>query len=83
MQAKQYGDCNTVQRPQLQAFVGALECFDRIQSRVALIDRARLAELKIRYCVGVQLPDTFFIVEIDEDYFEQGFSELSFLAKAG
>ncbi len=91
MQAKRNGDGNTVQRPPLQAFVGALadkgasqgvfvtastfssgaiEYVDRIQSRVALIDGARLAELMIRYGVGVQVTDTFSIVEVDEDYFE-------------
>ena len=75
VQAKRYGAGITVQRPELQGFVGALadkgatqgvfvttsgfssgakEYLDKIQSRKVLIDGIRLAELMIRYRVGVQ-----------------------------
>ena len=43
---------------------------DRIQSRVALIDGAKLAELMIKYGVGVQVTETYAVVAVDEDYFE-------------
>jgi len=91
IQAKRYGAGNTVQRPELQGFVGALadkgatqgvfvttsgfssgakEYVDKIQSRMVLIDGIRLAELMIRYRVGVQVKSTYAVVEVDEDYFE-------------
>jgi len=35
-----------------------------------LIDGPRLAELMIRYRVGVQVKRTLEIVDIDEDFFE-------------
>lgn len=40
-----------------------------IPSRVILIDGGRLASLMIQYRVGVQVADTFDVVEVDEDYF--------------
>lgn len=40
------------------------------KARIILIDSARLAELMIRYGVGVQIKQTVRIVEIDEDFFE-------------
>ncbi|MEX1077682.1 MAG: restriction endonuclease [Homoserinimonas sp.] len=49
---------------------GAIEYVDRIQSRVVLIDGARLADLMIRYRVAVQVKSTYAVVEVDEDYFE-------------
>ena len=49
---------------------GAIEYVDRIQSRVALIDGAKLAELMIKYGVGVQVTETYAVVAVDEDYFE-------------
>jgi restriction system protein len=91
VQAKRYGNGNSVQRPEVQGFVGALadkgatqgvfvttstfsagarEYVDKIQSRVVLIDGARLAELMIRYRVAVQIKKTYDVVEVDEDYFE-------------
>lgn len=41
-----------------------------IATRVILIDGQRLAELMIEYRVGVQVKQTFDVVEIDEDFFE-------------
>ena len=91
VQAKRYGEGNTVQRPEIQGFVGALagkgatqgvfvttstfskgafDYVEQIPSRVVLIDGPRLAELMIRYRVGVQIRQTYEVVEVDEDYFE-------------
>ena len=91
VQAKRYGDGNTVQRPEIQGFVGALagkgatqgvfvttslfskgarDYVEQIPNRVVLIDGPRLAELMIRYRVGVQIKRTHEVVEVDEDYFE-------------
>jgi restriction system protein len=91
VQAKRYGDGNSVQRPEIQGFVGALagkgatqgvfvttslfskgarEYVEQIPTRVVLIDGPRLAELMIRYRVGVQIKRTYEVVEVDEDYFE-------------
>ena len=91
VQAKRYGDGNTVQRPEIQGFVGALagrgasqgvfvttslfskgarDYVEQIPTRVVLIDGPRLAELMIRYRVGVQIKRTYEVVEVDEDYFE-------------
>ncbi|WP_293769383.1 restriction endonuclease [uncultured Corynebacterium sp.] len=91
VQAKRYGMTNTVGRPEIQAFVGALQgaqadrgvflttgkfssgavdYANAVASRVVLIDGARLAQLMIRYGVGVQVKRTVAIVEVDEDYFE-------------
>ncbi|OYO16423.1 restriction system protein [Propionibacteriaceae bacterium ES.041] len=92
IQAKRYSPDVSINRPDIQAFVGALhgqqanqgvfittarfssgaQAFaDAVQSRVVLIDGARLAELMIRYGVGVQVKRTIRLVEIDEDFFEQ------------
>ncbi|WP_454199312.1 restriction endonuclease [Nocardia sp. Marseille-Q1738] len=91
VQAKRYAADNTVGRPEIQAFVGALhgvgaargvfittsaftsgarEYAQNIGTRIILIDGRRLAELMIRYGVGVQTRQTFTVVEVDEDYFE-------------
>ena len=91
VQAKRYRDGNTVQRPEIQGFVGALagkgasqgvfvttslfskgarDYVEQIPTRVVLIDGPRLAELMIRYRVGVQIKRTYEVVEVDEDYFE-------------
>lgn len=89
VQAKRYAPGNSVQRPELQGFVGALsgkadsgvffttstfsagavEWADRVPARVILVDGQQLATLMIRYKVGVQVKDTYAIVEIDEDFF--------------
>lgn len=91
VQAKRYGVGNSVQRPELQGFVGALadknasqgvfvttstfsagarEYVEKIVNRIVLIDGSRLADLMIRYRVGVQVKSSYHVVEVDEDYFE-------------
>ncbi|CAM3127863.1 Mrr restriction system protein [Tsukamurella hominis] len=90
VQAKRYAPDNSVGRPELQAFVGALsgkadggvfittarfskgaiEYAEIVPTRIILIDGVRLAELMIRYGVGVQVKQTLQIVEVDEDFFE-------------
>lgn len=89
IQAKRYSVGNTVGRPDLQAFVGALsgkadsgvfittstfsngarEYANNVPTRIILIDGNRLASLMIRYGVGVQVRETYKVVEIDEDFF--------------
>ncbi|WP_430462753.1 restriction endonuclease [Thalassolituus sp. LLYu03] len=90
LQAKRYTD-NSVGRPEVQAFVGALEMkrarkgvfittsrFSRdaidyvsmIEKRVVLIDGMQLAELMIRYNLGVSVKESYLIKSIDSDYFE-------------
>lgn len=49
---------------------GAIEYAEGVATRVVLIDGQRLAELMIRYRVGVQAKRTLHIVEVDEDFFE-------------
>lgn len=48
---------------------GALDYARTAHTRIILIDGARLADLMIRYGVGVQVRETYDIVEIDEDFF--------------
>ncbi|MFT0846887.1 restriction endonuclease [Actinomycetaceae bacterium L2_0104] len=89
IQAKRYGVGNSVQRPEVQAFVGALSgkadsgvfittsvfsagaraYAEGVPLRIVLIDGKRLSDLMIRYGVGVQIRETYSIVEIDEDFF--------------
>lgn len=89
IQAKRYADNNSVGRPDLQAFVGALSgkadsgvfittgkfsegartYAQNVPTRIILIDGKRLTSLMIRYGVGVQVKDTYKVVEIDEDFF--------------
>ena len=49
---------------------GAVEYAAGVSTRVVLIDGPRLADLMIRYRVGVQAKRTLHIVEVDEDFFE-------------
>ncbi len=49
---------------------GAIEYAKSVSTRVVLIDGPRLAELMIRYRVGVQVKRTLQIVDVDEDFFE-------------
>lgn len=49
---------------------GAIDYAKKVQSRIILIDGAKLVELMIAYRVGVQEKQKFSAVEIDEDYFE-------------
>ncbi len=92
LQAKRYTD-NSVGRPDVQSFVGALEMkrarkgvfittsrFSRdaidyvnmIEKRVVLIDGVQLAELMIRYDLGVTVKDTYQVKSLDTDYFAEG-----------
>lgn len=48
---------------------GARVYADAIPSRIILIDGKRLTSLMIRFGVGVQVRDTYKVVEIDEDFF--------------
>lgn len=91
VQAKRYGEENTIGRPDIQQFVGALgdkgasqgvfvttsrfskearETADRAREKLALIDGNKFVELMIKYRVGVQVKESFSVVEIDEDFFE-------------
>lgn len=49
---------------------GAIDYAKKVQSRIILIDGAKLVELMISYRVGVQEKQKFSAVEVDEDYFE-------------
>ena len=48
---------------------GARVYAENVPTRIILIDGARLAGLMIRYGVGVQVKETYKVVEIDEDFF--------------
>jgi restriction system protein len=48
---------------------GARAYAEGVPTRVILIDGKRLTSLMIRYGVGVQIRDTYRVVEIDEDFF--------------
>lgn len=89
IQAKRYSNGNSVGRPDVQGFVGALHgradsgvfittsyfsqgARDYVASsptRIVLIDGKRLADLMIQFGVGVQVSETYTIVQIDEDFF--------------
>jgi restriction system protein len=89
VQAKRYEGGNSVQRPEVQGFVGALsgradggvfittssfttgavQYAQSVPQRIILIDGKRLTDLMIRYGVGVQVRESYHIVEIDEDFF--------------
>jgi|SRR5690625_1456499 len=49
---------------------GARDYAASVPTRVVLIDGARLANLMIKYGVGVQVERTVEIVKVDEDFFE-------------
>jgi len=48
---------------------GAQTYAENVPTRIILIDGKRLTSLMIRYGVGVQVSETYKIVEIDEDFF--------------
>lgn len=48
---------------------GAKVYAESVQTRIILIDGKRLTSLMIRYGVGVQVRETYKVVEIDEDFF--------------
>lgn len=49
---------------------GARDYANAVPTRIVLIDGRRLAELMIKYGVGVQVKQSYAVVEIDEDFFE-------------
>lgn len=89
VQAKRYAVDQTIGRPKIHEFAGALlgkqgdrgvyittssfsrgarEEAERINARIELIDGARLAELLVRYRVGVQAVQTVELLRLDEDF---------------
>lgn len=90
IQAKRYDEKNTVGRPVLQAFVGAMEDVQKgvfittstftkearvyvekqQQKSLKLIDGDLLAELMIKYGIGLEKVQIYTLYKIDEDYFE-------------
>ena len=48
---------------------GAITYAEGVPTRIILIDGKQLAALMIRYGVGVQVSETYSVVEIDEDFF--------------
>ena len=48
---------------------GARTYAENVPTRIILIDGTRLTSLMIRYGVGVQVKETYKVVEIDEDFF--------------
>jgi restriction system protein len=92
IQAKRYEKDAVVNRPELQAFVGALQgaqtnrgvfittgrfssgaktFADSVGMRLVLIDGPELAQLMVRYNVGVLVRETFDLKQLDEEFFEQ------------
>lgn len=89
VQAKRYATGNSVVRPDVQAFVGALSgkadsgvfittstfsegaitYAEGVPTRIILIDGKKLTSLMIQFGVGVQVSETYTVVEIDEDFF--------------
>ncbi|WP_426228529.1 restriction endonuclease [Pseudarthrobacter sp. DSP2-3-2b1] len=49
---------------------GARQYAENVPSRIILIDSARLVTLMIKYRVGVQVKQSYDVVELDEDFFE-------------
>jgi restriction system protein len=92
MQAKRYKESNTVGRPDIQAFSGALDMqrarkgvfittsrfssdaldyVQRIEKKIVLIDGQQLAEMMIKYNLGVSVKNTYQVKNIDTDYFNE------------
>ena len=49
---------------------GARQYAENVPSRIILIDAPRLLTLMIKYRVGVQVKQSYDVVELDEDFFE-------------
>lgn len=49
---------------------GARQYAENVPSRIILIDSSRLVSLMIKYRVGVQVKQSYDVVELDEDFFE-------------
>jgi restriction system protein len=92
LQAKRYKESNTVGRPDIQAFSGALDMqrarkgvfittsrfsndaldyVQRIEKKIVLIDGQQLAEMMIKYNLGVSVKSTYQVKNIDTDYFNE------------
>ena len=93
VQAKRYKTENTIGRPDLQKFVGALSGLGanggvfittsgfsneakeyankNISQRIILIDGQELGKLMVRYGIGVQSKNSYQVVDIDEDFFDE------------
>jgi restriction system protein len=92
LQAKRYKEGNTVGRPDIQAFSGALDMqrarkgvfittskfssdaldyVQRIEKKIVLIDGQQLAEMMIKYNLGVAVKTTYQVKNIDTDYFNE------------
>jgi len=93
VQAKRYKTENTIGRPDLQKFVGALSGLGanggvfittssfssdakeyankNISQRIILIDGKELGKLMVRYGIGVQSRNSYQVVDIDEDFFDE------------
>ena len=89
IQAKRYATNNSVQRPEVQSFAGALrgkaeggvfittgrftagarEYVNTSPDRIILVDGQQLVSLMIQYGVGVEVKQTYSVVEVNEDYF--------------
>lgn len=50
---------------------GAVDFANTVSTRIILINGQRLCDLMIRYTVGVQTEQTFDLLKVDEDYFEE------------
>lgn len=90
IQAKRNDSSNTVGRPLLQAFVGAMQDVQKgvfittssftkearnyaekqQQKSLKLIDGDLLAELMIKYGIGLEKVETYTVYKINEDFFE-------------
>lgn len=90
IQAKRHDYSNTIGRPLLQAFVGAMENVQKgvfittssfskeareysvkqQQKNLKLIDGELLAELMIKYGIGLEIIQTYTVYRINEDFFE-------------
>jgi restriction system protein len=89
IQAKRYASDNSVQRPEVQSFAGALrgkaeggvfittgrftagarEYVNTSPDRIILVDGQQLVALMIQYGIGVEVKQTYSVVEVNEDYF--------------
>jgi restriction system protein len=49
----------------------ALDYVQRIEKKIVLIDGQQLAEMMIKYNLGVTVKDTYQIKNIDTDYFNE------------
>ena len=49
---------------------GAVEYAERVNARVILIDGPRLAELMLRYRLGVEADYVATLYRVDEDFFD-------------